>query len=308
MFYAVAKGRQVGVFKTWAECKAQTENYSNPKFRKFPTEGEALDFIKENAAKHHQSPIKSPPNVVKNSQTDFKSQILDIKTSFLAMKAKFRDFIEEQERAFDVMNHRIDSVLLAVNGNSDDVTSSPEPEAKKPRKAILLEDTISPMKKSPNGLKIDENGFAHVYTDGACSQNGRAGAKAGYGIWWADDHEFNRGEPVTKPTNNAAEIQAIIETVKIARSRQMDKILIHTDSQFVINCVQSWMPKWKKNGWKTSNQEPVKNKIELEVLDKELSGAKAQKIAVKFQHVRGHQGIYGNEKADELARQGAEKH
>ena len=39
--------------------------------------------------------------------------------------------------------------------------------------------------KNDMGLNVGEDGFVHVYTDGACSQNGQKGAKAGYGVWWA---------------------------------------------------------------------------------------------------------------------------
>jgi hypothetical protein len=39
--------------------------------------------------------------------------------------------------------------------------------------------------KNEMGLNVGEDGFVHVYTDGACSQNGQKGAKAGYGVWWA---------------------------------------------------------------------------------------------------------------------------
>jgi hypothetical protein len=38
------------------------------------------------------------------------------------------------------------------------------------------------------GFEVDQNGYVHVYTDGACENNGRAGARAGIGIWFADDH------------------------------------------------------------------------------------------------------------------------
>ena len=38
------------------------------------------------------------------------------------------------------------------------------------------------------GFEVDQNGYVHVYTDGACENNGRAGAKAGIGVWFADNH------------------------------------------------------------------------------------------------------------------------
>ena len=38
------------------------------------------------------------------------------------------------------------------------------------------------------GFEVDQNGYMHVYTDGACENNGRVGAKAGIGVWFADNH------------------------------------------------------------------------------------------------------------------------
>ena len=64
------------------------------------------------------------------------------------------------------------------------------------------------------------------------------------------------------------------------------------------------MPKWKKNGWKTTTGD-VKNRIDLEHLDDALQKAAKFSMIVAFKHVRGHQGNDGNEAADRLAVAGA---
>ena len=46
-FYAVAKGRQVGIFNTWDECKMNTQGYKGPVFKKFSTREDAENFIAE---------------------------------------------------------------------------------------------------------------------------------------------------------------------------------------------------------------------------------------------------------------------
>ena len=78
---------------------------------------------------------------------------------------------------------------------------------------------------------------------------------------------MNRGEAAAKPTNNAAEIEAASQAVKLASKAGITKLRIFTDSKFTIQCVTSWMPSWKRNGWKTAKNEPVKNQKELEDLD-----------------------------------------
>ncbi|CAJ0932333.1 unnamed protein product, partial [Mesorhabditis belari] len=46
-FYAVANGRNTGIYSSWDECKKQVDGYANAKFKKFGTKMEALDFIRE---------------------------------------------------------------------------------------------------------------------------------------------------------------------------------------------------------------------------------------------------------------------
>lgn len=50
MFYAVAKGHRVGIYKTWELCKEQVAMYPGAIFRKFKTEKEALTFINGNGS------------------------------------------------------------------------------------------------------------------------------------------------------------------------------------------------------------------------------------------------------------------
>ncbi|GJJ16018.1 hypothetical protein Clacol_010297 [Clathrus columnatus] len=126
--------------------------------------------------------------------------------------------------------------------------------------------------------EVDESGWEVVYTDGACSNNGQTGAVAGIGA-----------------------IIRVLETHMITKT----PLLIKTDSSYSISCIRDWLANWKSRGWKTANGQVVKNK-ELIVYLSELLDERAQHgQPVKFQHVRGHVGIVGNEAADFLARQGA---
>ena len=73
---------------------------------------------------------------------------------------------------------------------------------------------------------------------------------------------------------------------------------------FVIQCVEEWMPKWKKNGWKTTTGDVI-NRLDLEELDECLQNAGKCNMIVTFKHVRGHIGNVGNEAADKFAVAGA---
>ena len=44
-FYAVKKGRQTGIFLTWAQCQEQVKGYPGAIFKSFPTKEEALAYL-----------------------------------------------------------------------------------------------------------------------------------------------------------------------------------------------------------------------------------------------------------------------
>jgi len=156
------------------------------------------------------------------------------------------------------------------------------------------------------GMKFDvEDGYTHVYTDGACSNNGKGNtARAGVGVWWGEGHKLNLAQRVAgeRETNNVAEIQAATMSISQAIGAGITKLQVNTDSQFLINCVTLWMQNWKRNGWRTATKQDVKNKEELVELDKLLQTGT---IAVKWKHVKGHSDIKGNIEADKLAVKGA---
>ena len=133
-----------------------------------------------------------------------------------------------------------------------------------------------------------------LFTDGACSGNPGPG---GWGaILRAGEHEreLSGGERAT--TNNRMELTAVIRGLEALK--RPSSVIIHTDSRYVMDGVAQWMPKWKKNGWKTSDKKPVKN----EDLWRELDQLCARH-EIKWRWVRGHSGHPENERADALARE-----
>ncbi|XP_051167907.1 ribonuclease H1-like [Leptopilina boulardi] len=224
---------------------------------------------------------------------------------------KFKKFNTRQE-ANDFVNAYGNS-SKNTNKNSYYKRDVPSTSVKRPFEPNLYEnreekrrktDSInyaSSSKIETHGLEKDENGFVNVYTDGACSQNGKRKARAGIGVWFSDDHPLNVSRAVVgRQTNNMAEIQAVTIAARQAQKAGIKKLKINTDSQFLINCKTKWMKSWKAKGWKTADGRPVINKEEL--LEMEAAIAPLQ---VSWNHVRGHRGIYGNEMADKLAREGA---
>lgn len=100
------------------------------------------------------------------------------------------------------------------------------------------------------------------------------------------------GERVT--TNNRMELTAAIRALAALKGRQ--RVVLHTDSKYLMDGVRAWLPGWKRRGWKTAAGKPVKNQDLWEALD-EL----ASRHDVTWKWVRGHSGHAGNEEADALA-------
>jgi ribonuclease HI len=133
-----------------------------------------------------------------------------------------------------------------------------------------------------------------IYTDGACSGNPGPG---GWGaILTAGPHrkELSGGEAET--TNNRMELMAAI--VALESLKFPSRVDIHTDSEYVQKGISGWIQNWKKNGWRTSAREPVKNADLWQRLD-----AARQRHEVHWHWLKGHAGHAENERADELARE-----
>jgi ribonuclease HI len=134
-----------------------------------------------------------------------------------------------------------------------------------------------------------------IYTDGACSQNPGPGGWGAILIFGEHRKELSGGEALT--TNNRMELTAAIAALEaLKRPARVD---LHTDSEYVRNGISQWLPGWKRRGWRTAANEPVKNLDLWQRLDS------AQALhQVRWHWIRGHSGHAENERADELARAG----
>jgi len=140
----------------------------------------------------------------------------------------------------------------------------------------------------------------YVYTDGACSNNGKPNARAGIGIYFGVDDPRNVSTKVEgRQTNNVAELSAIIETYSIIEKDILEGkyIVIMSDSVYAIRCVTSYGEKCDKTGWKD-----IPNKELVQIAYKLYT----DKPNIRFQHVAAHTNgtdvhSIGNDYADKLA-------
>jgi ribonuclease HI len=137
-----------------------------------------------------------------------------------------------------------------------------------------------------------------IYSDGACKGNPGPG---GWGVllrYGKHEKQLYGGEAQT--TNNRMELTAVIRGLQ--GLKRSSKVFIITDSQYVKNGITQWIHNWKRNGWKTSGRQPVKNADLWRQLDQEVA-----KHQVEWRWVKGHSGHPENELADQLANRGIEE-
>jgi ribonuclease HI len=213
VFYAVANGRNIGIFLNWNDCNNSVKGYKNALYKKFDSKEEANIFIQNNTTE-------------------------------------------------------IISILDTTKQKEDNVDFIPD---------------------------------YYVYTDGACSNNGKYNATAGIGIFFGIDDTRNLSKKIEgKQTNNTAELTAIIETYYIIESDIINgkKIAIVSDSEYAIKCVSSYGKKCCKKDWNIDipNKELVKIAYDM-YKDKEN---------IQFIHIKAHTNntdihSFGNDNADKLA-------
>jgi len=134
-----------------------------------------------------------------------------------------------------------------------------------------------------------------VFADGAAKGN------PGPGGWGAivvtpDGHVTELGGGAGHTTNNRMELSAGIEALRHVGPTS-GPVAVHTDSAYVIRGIREWIHGWRRRGWRTAEGGDVVNRDLWEAL-----AAAAERVGtVTWHHVRGHQGIPGNERADEIA-------
>lgn len=160
-----------------------------------------------------------------------------------------------------------------------------------------------------------------VFTDGACSGNPGKGGWASI-IAYPDGQIQELGGGLDQTTNNQMELLGPIKALRNIKEGSPD-IIVYTDSVYVIRGITQWIWGWRQKGWKNGEGLEVANKSYWQDLfdlvykkfaaGKAVAGAGAEAIAakpagkgspktsVRFQFVRGHKGVPGNERCDEIA-------
>ncbi|KAG8124232.1 hypothetical protein E2320_019536 [Naja naja] len=240
MFYAVRRGRRIGVYATWNECREQVDKYQHASYKKFGTEREAWAFINE------ESPNSSISSTGFGEKRDSHRHCFNKATSESSYMTSYKRPHEEgSEKKYKYKRVKYTDVPYTPSANQNEF--------------VYMGDYIV------------------VYTDGCCSRNGHQEARAGTGVYWGPGHPLNNSERLRgRQTNQRAEINAACKAIEQAKRQNITKLAIYTDSKFTINGVTNWIPNWKNNGWKTSAGKEVTNREDFERLAKLSEGMDIQ--------------------------------
>lgn len=241
---------------------------------------------------------------------------------------KFNSFNEAQE--FFKTNYS-----KTIN-SSNNKKSNNKPSTSQPSNNINLEkinNMVKAIKHSPYSENLNYNVEAwnsinneiYIFTDGS-SRKTNIQPNSGTGVYLG--HQcINIKEQYNDRTNNMCELQGLDYAFKLIvkyayELSKMKKIIkIVSDSEYCIKACSIWLPNWKKNNWKTSTGEDVKNRDLIESIDSYMSRIKLlnsklpdeEKIKIKLIHINSHQQMpdindkiafslwFGNHVADCLA-------
>ena len=132
-----------------------------------------------------------------------------------------------------------------------------------------------------------------VYTDGACSKNGKKDAQASWAFYFPEHKSISNAARVPEDqtqTNQRGELMAISEGVKaaeIAFPVDDTDLKIYTDSMYSKNCLTTWLPSWVRNKWKTSQGGDVMHRDIIEDTANRLSRFKSFNVTYVKAHTGG---------------------
>ena len=146
--------------------------------------------------------------------------------------------------------------------------------------------------------KEKNENIMHIFTDGACPNNGKRNANAAWGALLVSDNDyivldrFSGAIPLSESqTNQRAELTALLRGVEVAEKQFasvpiLKKIQIWSDSQYSINCASVWGPTWKSRGWKKQGGE-IQHLDLIRVL---VEKTQALGFKIEYKWLKGHKG------------------
>lgn len=143
-----------------------------------------------------------------------------------------------------------------------------------------------------------------IHTDGGARGNGKGVSAWAFQVYDRDEYPLgNKSEGFAAGcgfTNNAMELEAIIQALTWLHKTKLKKAVIYTDSDYCNKGINQWMAGWKRNHWRNSSNKPVKNLDQWRKVDRLLQGVVVEVKWVKGHATGNHFEAVGNRQADAL--------
>jgi ribonuclease HI len=146
----------------------------------------------------------------------------------------------------------LDAYIYQHRDNDADVENSSNNVLVHP---VTMTSLPLPIEQNESILFSERIPTTHIFTDGACTNNGKRNANAAWGFIVVDNEGYKvleRGSgpiPKSEPqTNQRAELQALLNGLNAAK-QYPGFIKIWSDSQYSINCASVWGKSWQRKGW-----------------------------------------------------------
>lgn len=304
-FYAVRRGANPGIYQTWDDCKEQVNGYSGARFKKFGSKQEAMAFVQAEDDRPSYSYSGGPRGGYGGGSVRFNPYSPPAQPQSVGKRRSSSTGYSGTGYSRS-NNYKPQSSHPGYGYQSQDYDGAESDEEEDcyipaPKSTKVSQKTVPPATRSSRSSA--QSSRPVVFVDGACVHNGNWGgkAKAGVGVHWPSGVVGDISEPLAgaKQSNQRAEMTAACRALEQAHNAGLSSVEVCSDSMYTVRGINEWVPNWKKRGWVTAEKKAVENQdlwVKLDSLTK--------KVDVKWTHVRGHQGIWGNEKADLLARQG----
>jgi ribonuclease HI len=137
-----------------------------------------------------------------------------------------------------------------------------------------------------------------IFSDGACTGNPGPGGWASV-VTSPDGKVLELGGGSPETTNNRMEMMGALMGLRALPAPYPYPVVIYTDSTYVIRGITEWIWAWRSRGWKNAEGKDVSNRDLWEELSRELLRLKP--TTVDWKYVRGHTGVPGNERCDEIS-------
>lgn len=300
-YYAVRNGRGgTGIYYNWADCKDSVNGYSKAEFKSFATQAEANAYLNGNSTTAsstdggsyyagYSSASSGPPRSAGRSRSSH-SRVNN--SSWRRPYARSRQY--------------------STSHNGSDLPASGAPASSRANTFRHCHDL--------QWKEFNHSDFSHappdverVFTDGSSLGNGNVGSKAGYGVYWGPNDSRNIGAPVQgEQTNNHGELLAINHALNDIKNGSSDlsnkKYEVYSDSQYACKAITEYSRIWAKNGWKTSNSQPVKHQKLIQSINESVNEILDRGANLDIKYIPAHVGHEGNEMADRYAKLGAKQH